>query len=240
MKIHRFFVPAGLLPSASELPKTVTILDEELFHQWKNVLRLKPDEWVVLCDGTGTDASATIVGFGKKSVEVSIESLAKNESEPSRHVTLYCAALKRENFELVVQKAVEVGVSEIVPLITRRTIKTHLKRERLEKIAKEAAEQSGRGIVPMVHEERSFEDVLETATKNELHYFFDFGGKDFSLAKNGSSSAQNISLYIGPEGGWDEQEHDAAKKAGMNIVSLGSRVLRGETAAIVATFLATR
>ena len=239
MKIHRFFVPAGLLPSASELPKSVTILDEELFHQWKNVLRLKPDEWVVLCDGKGMDAQAMIVGYGKKSVEVSIESLAKNESEPSHRVRLYCAALKRENFELVVQKAVEVGVSEIIPLITRRTIKTHVKHERLEKIAKEAAEQSGRGVVPTVHEARSFEDVLESAKNDEPHYFFDFGGEEFSLPTS-SSSGQSISLYIGPEGGWDEQEHQAAKKAGMKIVSLGQRVLRGETAAIVATFLASR
>ena len=238
MKIHRFFVAGGFLPQVSELPKSVTISDEELFHQWKNVLRFKVGERVVLCDGKGTDASATIVGYGKKSVEVSILSLAKNESEPTRRVTLCCAALKRENFELIVQKAVEVGVSEIIPLITHRTIKTNIKRERLEKIAQEAAEQSGRGIVPVIHEIQSFDEALKT-TEGSASYFFDFAGEDFSSLKSDSSSAQ-VCLYIGPEGGWDDEERARAKASGLKIVNLGPRILRGETAAIVAAFVAAK
>jgi 16S rRNA (uracil1498-N3)-methyltransferase len=150
-------------------------------------------------------------------------------------VILYCSIIKRENFELMAQKATEVGVKEIVPLLSSRTIKLNIKSERVEKIIKEASEQSGRGKVPELHPPMTFKDALEHAKSNDLNLFFDPSGKIFSPL----TQEKKIGVFIGPEGGWDEDEIGLARAQNFQIVSLGKLVLRAETAAIVASFLPT-
>lgn len=203
-------------------------MDEGTVHQVTRVLKMRTGERIILCDGANHEAEYELVDSSAKRVgEI------RKVGDVSRAVTLYAAILKRENFEWAVQKAVECGVSKIVPMITQRTIKKDVKRERLQEIAKEAAEQSGRGMVPEVTEPMDFGDAMKTA-KGEI-YFFDVGGKKLQA----SDFSDLISLFIGPEGGWDEHEIENAKRAGAAVASLGPRVLRGETACAVAVYLMT-
>ncbi len=178
---------------------------------------------------------AEIVSVDKNAVKVKIETI-KKEDTAQKSVTLFCAVLKKENFELVVQKATECGVDKIIPIITARTVKTGLNMERLQKIAKEASEQSGRNTIPEISEPVSFEESLEITIENELNIIFDASGENF---KKLSLQYKKIGIFIGPEGGWTPEEIKKAKQNNFSIISLGLNVLRGETAAIISTFLAS-
>jgi len=225
-KIHRFI-------GAYDLRATEIVLEDANARQIGAVLKMKTGERVMLCDGKGHEAEYEILKLGKGSVGLAqVDGVHEVEVEPEIEVTLYAAILKRESFEWAVQKAVECGVTRIVPLVTRRTVKKDVKQERLQEIAKEAAEQSGRGIVPDVSEPMSLTEALKDAKQNEKNYFFDVDAGEGSLKPSAT-----VGLFIGPEGGWDEEEISTAKKAGLIPASLGPRVLRGETAVTVAVFL---
>ena len=142
--------------------------------------------------------------------------------------------LKKENFEWAVQKAVEVGVKEITPIITARTVKLGLNKDRLKKIIKEAAEQSGRGILPKLNEAIIFDEAIKSAKENDLNLFFNIGGKN---VQHSMSNISKIGIFIGPEGGWDEEEIKKAQSSnGFTIVGLGKTILRAETAAVIASY----
>ena len=132
MKLHHFIDNFDL-----RLGQLV-IANTEIVHQVKDVLKLKKDERIVLVDGNGRKAEAEIVSLGRQGIEVFVLKIFGEECEPPNQVTLYCAILKKENLELAVQKAVEVGVQKIVPLLTDRVVKIKINRQRLEKIIKEA------------------------------------------------------------------------------------------------------
>ena len=224
-KIHRFI-------GAYDLRATEIVLEDASARQIAAVLKMKTGEHILLCDGKGHEAEYEILELGKGSVGLAqVGGVHEVEAEPEIHVTLYAAILKRESFEWAVQKAVECGVARIVPLVTRRTVKKDVKQERLQEIAKEAAEQCGRGVIPMVEEPMSLKEAMEDAKQNEKNYFLDVEGEE-SL-----KSAASIGLFIGPEGGWDEEEISLAKKTGLSPVSLGPRVMRGETAVAIAVYL---
>jgi len=142
--------------------------------------------------------------------------------------------LKKSNFELVCQKATEIGVKEIVPIITKNTVKLNLNFKRLEKIIKEAAEQSKRGILPKLGKILTFREALKKVQNFELKILFDESGKNFKSLK---TKAQKRGVFVGPEGGWDRAEIELAKKENFQILNLGKLNLRSETAAILATFL---
>ncbi len=231
MKTHRF------IGSFSLQKENVVITDPSLVHQIGRVLRLQVGESVILCDGQGMDAEAEIVSLDKKTVEVHIHARRGNTAESARHVTLYVAALKRDNLELVVQKATEIGVSEIVPLRSARTIKQEANVERLQLIAREAAEQSGRGRVPVVHPLASFEEAIKTLQDRQSAFFFDLNTPRIDLSSGLIPDASRLAIFIGPEGGWAPEERVLAEQQGLAIVGLGPRTLRGETAAIVASYL---
>jgi len=199
---------------------------------------MKPGEQIVLCDGTGMDALVTIAEISKKRVDVRIEKRMKNSAEPPTNAILYCAVLKRENFEYVTQKATEVGVAEIVPVRSERTVKLDVKMDRIAKIAREAAEQSGRGRVPIVHPPMSFEEAVSSAQNNGVNVFFEPMADVPFEAIPKRRADEPIGIWIGPEGGWTEAEIAAAKAAKMRAARLGKTVLRAETAATVASFLA--
>src|ERR1051326_307748 len=135
MKIHRFIGDFNISKDR------YVITEDELIHQIWNVLKLRPGEEIRLFNGHLQEYRARIVERNSQGILVLIESQVQNESEPQRTVKLFCAVLKKENFELVCQKATEVGVSEIIPIVTDRTVKLNLRSERLEKIIKESAEQ---------------------------------------------------------------------------------------------------
>ena len=228
MRLHRFM-------GAFDLSKdSVQVTDPELISQWKNVLRLEPSDMVILTDDNGTEAEATIESLDKKQATLAITSREEKRSEPKRQVTLYAALLRRENFELIVQKATEIGVFRIVPLLTSRTVKTGYNAVRLEKIMTEACEQSGRTHKPTLSEPLSFESAITECAAHEtvLFHISDTAAKpDFAGTK--------ANLFIGPEGGFTDEEVALAETAGIPIRSLGTLTLRAETAAIAATFLAT-
>lgn len=174
---HRFI---GKFPLEA---KQFWISDDELAHQAREVLRLKPGEEIILSDGEGREAQTEIVSCDRGAVEVKILEVRAGLNEPKAKVTLYLAILKRENFEFAVQKAVEVGVSKIVPVITRRTVKLGVKSERLKKIIKEAAEQSGRSILTQLDEEMNFKEALSDAKTNDLNIFLIPGKNRWKLKK---------------------------------------------------------
>jgi 16S rRNA (uracil1498-N3)-methyltransferase len=225
VKIHRFITNVNLDDDA-------VILTGDLFHQIKHVLKLKVNELVDLSDGRGRARRGTIVSISASSIDVHLQEVLESRESADR-VVLYCAMLKRENFEFVVQKATEVGVSEIVPVHTERTVKLGIKMDRLQKIALEAAEQSGRSVVPTIHEPIKLADALSDAKRNDINVVFHMDGNAMPQAK------KSIGLFIGPEGGWTADELALVASAGTTIASLGPLTLRAETAAIIATYLAT-
>lgn len=231
MKFHRFI---GNFDFAKD---QINISDFEVISRVKNVLRLRAGEHLILSDGKGQDAVAEIIEFTKSFLKVKVLSVQENDKDPERHVILYCSILKRENFELVIQKATEIGVKEIMPLITKKIVKLDVKAGHLEKIIKEAAEKSGRATVPVLRKPTLFEAAMEQAEENDINFFFDFRGQPW---KPTSKSQKRVGIFIGPENGWDESEFkfsmsDAEEK--FSMVNLGLLTLRSETAAIIASYL---
>ena len=231
MKIHRFI-------SHFDFDKKISsIANKEIYNQIKNVLRLRAGEEIILGDGRGREARAEIMSFGKQSVGINILKVEINDAEPEMKPVLYAAILKKENFELVAEKAVEAGVAEIIPVITTKTIKTNLRMDRLEKIVREAAEQSGRGILPVVGKILKFKEALTHAEKNDSNLLFEIHAPRFEQRKLAVDVGQRVGIWVGPEGGWDEEEVKLAQEKNFQIVSLGKLTLRAETAAIVASYL---
>ncbi len=215
MKIHRFIGRIG---------------DKEISSQIRNVLKLKAGEQIIIGDGKGNDELVDITGMGK---EITYKSVKRLEVEKLvREVSLYLAILKKENFELAVQKAVECGVSKVTPIITERTIKTGLNIPRLEKIILEASEQCGRSIMPILSPILDFKNAVDSADGEKI--IFHLNGDEYMPDKN----AKEISIFIGPEGGFTDREIELAKTSGFSVASLGSLTLRGETAAIIGTYRA--
>ncbi|MCX6757284.1 MAG: RsmE family RNA methyltransferase [Candidatus Nomurabacteria bacterium] len=227
MKIHRFIDNFDL--SGNEIEIT-----GEIAHQMAKVLKLEIGEQVELCDGKGTNAQGKIKTLSKNSTIVEIEKISK-EPHAQKSVSLFCAVLKKENFELVVQKATECGVDKIIPIITTRTIKMGLNMERLQKIAREACEQSQRSILPEVLEPMSFEESFEIAKLNNINIIFDASGED--LLEKITNNKNSSGIWIGPEGGWTPEEIKKTEENNFKKLSLGKNILRAETAAIIATYL---
>lgn len=227
MRLHKFFIKEDLSR------KDIILKDAGLINQIKNVLRLKPGDEIILSDDRLTEAIAKIVSIKEKMLAVSIAATRQNTNEPKNHAILYLAILKRENFEIAVQKATEVGIKEIVPIITKRTIKLGLKNERLEKIIQEAAEQSNRGKIPVLEESIPLESAFNHARGNNLNLFFHPVGQP--LPPTGDKN--RIGIFIGPEGGWDESEIILAKNSSFQIIKLSPLSFRAETAALVASYI---
>jgi 16S rRNA (uracil1498-N3)-methyltransferase len=228
MREDRFFIEAKIEKGKLE------ISDKEVFHQLKNVLRKEVGDRIILFNGTGIEAEAEIKKFLKDKVEVETLKIKRPEREPKIFLSLFCSILKKSNFELVVQKATEIGTKEIIPIICKNTIKTGLNFKRLEKIAKEAAEQSKRLTLPKIEKILAFEEAIEKARDYDLKILFDISGKNFStLNKRG----KKVAIFIGPEGGFDKSEIELAKKENFEILNLGKLNLRSETAATVSSFL---
>lgn len=226
-KIHRFI-------GAYQLGRgTMRLDDPRLAHQLRSVLKLVPGETIVIGDGSGLEAQCRILGYQPDAVLVEAVSLGRNEREPDLKATLYCAVLKADHFEWAAAKAVEVGVTRIVPVLAARTVKLKLRLDRVEAIVRESAEVAGRGVVPEVRDAVPFDRVLDEAADHDANFFFDPSGKPFSGAPKKVRSA---GVFIGPEGGWEESEVERASHCGMHLVSLGHLVLRAETAAAVATY----
>jgi 16S rRNA (uracil1498-N3)-methyltransferase len=219
---HRIFVDAIT-------PPEVTVSGEE-FHHSVRVVRVRAGEEVELFDRAGNAAEGIVDRLDREHAVIVIgDPLPSRES--SLAITLAMAVIQLEKFELVLQKGTELGVRTFIPLVTDRVElrpeRYANKRERWERIVFEAVKQSGRTAIPNIEEPREFTDVLrEPGTK----ILFD------ADAEPSTVGVQNtITLLIGPEGGWSEEELQSARDAGCLFQRLGPRRLRAETAAIAAT-----
>ncbi len=200
-------------------------------------LRMKPGEQLTLCCG-GIDYDCEISSITGDSVYLDLIGKHPCEAEPDISVTLFQAVPKLDKLEFIIQKSVELGVSRIVPVLTRRCISRpdsrdfEKKLKRLTKIAEEAAKQSGRGIIPEVTPIVSYKTALEmmSSLDKTIMFYEAEGGKPFGEVD--LSDAKNIGLVIGSEGGFDADEVKMAVDAGTERVWLGKRILRCETAPI--------
>ncbi len=234
MKVHRFIGTFDLTRDRVE------IQDADLVHRMGRVLRLQIKEEIVLCDGQGTEARGVVEHMDRNMITVQIRSRTRNMVESPVQLTLYLACIKRESFELALQKAVEVGVSVVVPLITDRTIKPTLNRVRLQMIMREAAEQSGRGCIATMMEPMVFEAACIHAKNKGSVFFCDTEGEGrdtLERVRSSQNEARPRSLFIGPEGGWTDGERAMAERHEFAFIGLGRGILRAETAAIVASYL---
>ncbi len=233
MRLHRFYV-------SQPLGEDVVIEDVSIIKQWLKVFRYKEGSLVILFNGDGYNYHYSI-----HSSTPSVCNLTLVEKHPSyipnKKVTLYLSLIKKDNFELAVQKATELGVTTIVPIISERSEKKNLNDDRLKKIALESSEQSCRGDIPTISSIVTLSQALETAANSnkEMVLVLNMSGvpfSDLSLQESLRSSTA-ISLFIGPEGGWSDTEEKMFKENKITAVSLGKTILRAETAAITACAL---
>jgi 16S rRNA (uracil1498-N3)-methyltransferase len=214
------------------------VLGGETAHHLLHVIRLAPGGKVVLCDGGGTDFSARLVSAQKGAAEFEIFAERSCATEPRMRIHLYAALLKGERMDWLVQKCVELGVAEITPVATRHTIvriKDKAPSARIRKIAAAAASQSGRGVIPPVHGAVNFADALSAAVATGAPMVAAHEvERELCIRDVPLSGAENLSLWIGPEGGFSEDEAAALRGGGAHVVTLGARVLRAETAAVAA------
>lgn len=243
MTRRRFYAPPGAFNLEEQ---TVALAADEARHL-RDVLRLKPGDEVYVFDGKAREFQCHVVSTNRDSAELRIDAEAE-PAKPESHLQLdLCVALlKGEKFDLVVQKATELGATRIVPLITRYA-DIHLRDERdadkrvarWQRIALEAAKQSGRAFVPEVSRPVSFESIVgETAETNDAPVrlmFSERGGGPVSeiLARE----VKAITALVGSEGGWSDEEIELARAKNFHVVTLGGRILRAETAAIAVTAL---
>lgn len=203
-------------------------------------LRMKQGEKLILCDGKGTEAVCAVASLCPESVVLDVKERRASETEPKTRVTLYQALPKADKMEYIVQKAVELGVYRIVPVLTSRCIsrpdeKTAAKkRERLCKIAAEAAKQSGRGIIPEVDGVLTFKNAVKEMSTAGLPIFF-FEHASLPLRKYMEKyTGGDIAVMVGAEGGFSDEEAAFAEENGLLSASLGPRILRCETAPVAA------
>ena len=229
-KIHRFINNYNIEGNS------IAINEPELIHQWKNVLKFKIGEQIILANPNGMEALCEIESIDKKEATLKLIEETENTKTVKRMVTLYASILKRENFEFIAQKATELGVKSIVPIKTERTIKQNINMERLGKIVTEASELCGRNTVPEICETMNFKDAITLSTKENYAVLFDATGA--GLMQNVNHWQKKMAIFIGPEGGFSYAELEFARENNIEIISISPLMLRGETAAIVATYLA--
>lgn len=230
----RFFV------EAQDLSGDTLHLTGENFQHAK-VLRLKPGERMLVCDGQGEEALCTVRQVGAAELELEVLERRESETEAAVRVSVYMAFPKADKLEHVIQKATELGAYEIVAFPSARCVSRpdekslRKKLERWQKIAASAAEQSGRGRIPEVVTLASFKEALERAKQADKALLFYENEHAVTLRMALESGAfQTVSLLTGPEGGLEEAEVDQARKAGLQVCTLGSRILRCETAPLCA------
>src|SRR6476646_8739890 len=234
MTRRRFFAP----PSAFNFGKHTVMLTADEARHLREVLRLKPGAEVSVFDGAGKEFRARVVQARREFAELElVDEIDPARPESPLRITLSVALLKGEKFDLVVQKATELGVHKIVPLITRHAdIKLRDENDaskrvaRWQRIALEAAKQSGRALVPEVTLPGQLTSLL--CPSHPCLLFSEKEGHGLTRIETGE-----ITAIVGSEGGWSDEELNEARTAGAQIVTLGGRILRAETAAITAAAL---
>jgi 16S rRNA (uracil1498-N3)-methyltransferase len=232
MKIHRFFVKEKIIDSSE-----ISISDTELVHQIKNVLRLKVGETVSILDNTGAEFLCKVKDILKKELIFSKESM-KNFSRHSKgKIKLFPAMIKKDKLEFVLQKCTEIGVLEFCPILSNRTEKQNFNLERAETIIREAAEQSEKNFLPSVDVPVRLVELIgdyETGKKFldvKNSFYLDIEAPLIDVSSIVKHDGE-VSIFVGPEGGWSEKDKMLFASVGIKPCSLGQTVLRAETASI--------
>ncbi|MEX0930489.1 MAG: RsmE family RNA methyltransferase [Candidatus Paceibacterota bacterium] len=221
MRIDRFYLSE---PVSGDI---ITVTDADVIHQWMRVFRMKKGSKLVVFDGSGAEYEAIIRTIQPEKAELDVaETRTVAPVEPA--ITLAVALIKRDKFEWVLEKGTELGVRQFVPLVADRSDKKDIKMERAQKIVVEAAEQSGRGDVPDISEPTATGDFVSNIDTANT-YVLDLAGAPFheSVSKNTPAT-----FLIGPEGGWSDSERELFLNAGLQSITLGSQILKTETAAV--------
>ena len=232
--MHHFFVPEKPDPEGM-----ITVTGEALKHM--AVLRLKPGEEVTVSDGDDRDYYCTVVSADREEVVLKVGS-DRDSAELPISITLYQGFPKADKMELIIQKAVELGAARIVPTIMARCVakpdekRLKVRLERWNQIAKSAAEQSGRSTVPTVEPAMSLKKAAERARDGLMIVPYESADGMHTMKEilQSLEPYRDISVFIGPEGGFEPAEIELCREAGAKIVSLGRRILRTETAGLVA------
>ena len=237
--MNRFFIPPDAISG-----NTVNIPDEAA-AQIRKVLRLKEGTVVLFLDDCGFLYESKIHYINEKQLTAEVIEKRPAEGEPDCRISLYIGLTQREKFEWILQKCTEAGVSRIIPIISERSLIRKAsdiagKTDRWVKILKEAAEQCGRGRIPELLPAMSFIQAAETGRNSDLALFCWEEEKQKSLREliePRRDSLRDISVMIGPEGGFSAEEAETAAMNGWNAVTLGKRIYRMETAAVAAVIL---
>ena len=225
---HRYF--------ASEFTGTTAALTGPDAHHLGKVMRARPGDEVILCDGAGFDYTAAVAAVTPDRVEFRLLEKRPSEAEPSVEVTLFAGYPKQDKLEFIVQKAVELGAARIVPFFSRFCVaapkKEDQKNARYARIAAEAAKQAGRGVIPAVELPLDIKDLPARFDQFDLVlFFYEGGGQSLrALVKN----QKRVALITGAEGGFAPEEAALLTAAGAVPVGLGPRILRCETAPVAA------
>jgi 16S rRNA (uracil1498-N3)-methyltransferase len=225
----RLFVPAPLAEGVA------LSIDGPQAHYLGRVMRVQPGDTVILCDDATGEWACRITDAGKRAVIAEpVERLRPREAVPD--FVLCAALLKKDRFDLVLEKACELGVARIRPVITRRCVADKLNAERAQAIVTEAAEQCARTALPAIDQPAKLEALLRDWDDGRVLFFADENATSEPIAPAAAAFAAHpgpAALLIGPEGGFDEAERDAIRNHPRAVpIGLGPRVLRGETAAI--------
>jgi 16S rRNA (uracil1498-N3)-methyltransferase len=205
-------------------------LDANQANYLGNVLRLGVGAELLIFDGLSGEWMAHIADAGKKRMTLEVDRQTR-ESESIPDVWLAFAPVKRTKTDWLVEKATELGVARLIPVMTQRTVAERVRLDRLESIAIEAAEQCGRTRVPQIVEPTSLKRLIEELDPARHLYFADEGGGE----PVASTFAEGPALIlVGPEGGFTEEERQLVRGSGASAISLGPRILRAETAALAA------
>ena len=230
--MNRFFISDGVTED------TVTITGQDVNHI-RNVLRLKSNDEIMVCDQKGRDYLCVICEMDHDRVIARVTDVYDNAAELPVAVTLFQGYPKSDKMDTIIQKTVELGVSRIVPVITKRTIarpddkKAAKKTERYNAIALSAAKQSGRGMIPEVTAPVSFKEALRMAGELDMNIIPYEEAQGMAYSRQVISEIadrKSLGIFIGPEGGFTSDEVDAAAEAGASVITLGHRILRTETA----------
>ncbi len=219
------------------LKDPIEIDGEEANHIVK-VLRMKTGEKLTVFDGKGMCADCVIEKIEAKTVVVKAEKRYESLTEPKLKITLFQAVPKNPKTDLIIQKATELGVTEIVLVNTKRIvakIDKESKMERMRRIAFEAAKQCGRAYIPKVIGPISFDEAVSIAKEKDVAIIPYECEKQGKISDYVNSAVSSLAIFIGPEGGFEESEIEKAVSCNVKPVTLGKRILRTETAGLIAS-----
>lgn len=233
--MHHFFAEPSQIHDGR-----VTIVGTDVNHM-KNVLRMKAGEQAEISDGDGLRYHCVLENFAEETIVFRIEDVEADAEELPSKIYLFQGLPKSDKMELIIQKAVELGAYEVIPVATKRAVvkldekKSVKKVQRWNVIAEGAAKQSGRSIIPKVHEVLTFSEALtyaQTLDVRLIPYEKASGMQATRQAVESIRPGQSVGIFIGPEGGFEEAEVEQAEAIGVLPISLGKRILRTETAGL--------